>query len=73
MIAEPKMKQPSESDMAEAIAYAKEQLEKLTDVTNGQRRKRMKKHWIADFLRAKGLNPQQVLSPILPKTPVKDR
>ena len=68
------MTQPSARDMAEAVDYAAEQLDKLTDVvTNGQKRKRMKKHWVNDYLKAKGLLPQQVLSHVLPKTPVKSR
>ena len=67
------MTQPSARDMAEAVDYAAEQLDKLT-VTNGQKRKRMKKHWVNDYLKAKGLLPQQVhLSHVLPKTPVKSR
>ena len=66
------MSQPSAGELAEAVEYAAEQLEKLTDV-NGQKRKRMKKHWINDYLKAKGLLPQQLLSPVLPKTPVKSR
>ena len=68
------MTQPSARDMAEAVDYAAEQLDKLTDDTNGQKRKRMKKHWVNDYLKAKGLLPQQVhLSHVLPKTPVKSR